>query len=83
MRYLKDIPHQQLKIGLYQWNNKYIIKIESGLYEQTYKIDDYEVESADEIEKCMDEAFIRAVMQRFDEMHGDFFGSLQRNHVLF
>jgi hypothetical protein len=45
MRYIKDIPHVQFKIGLYQWNSKYIIKVESGMYEQTYKIDDYEVAS--------------------------------------
>ena len=81
MRYIKDIPNPRYKIGLYQWNSKYIIKIESGMYEQTYKIDDYEVASTDELEACMDEAFTQAVA--FDAMHDDFNGTLIRNNVLF
>ncbi|MCF0040984.1 hypothetical protein [Dyadobacter fanqingshengii] len=83
MRYIKDIPNDKFKIGLYQWNNKYIIKIESGMYEQTYKIDDYEIESAAELERCIDESFIAAIANRFDAMHEDFSGSLRRNEVIF
>ncbi|MCE7072732.1 MULTISPECIES: hypothetical protein [Dyadobacter] len=83
MRYIKDIPNDKFKIGLYQWNNKYIVKIESGMYEQTYKIDDYEIESPAEIERCMDESFIAAITSRFDAMHDDFSESLRRNEVIF
>lgn len=72
-----------LKIGLYQWNSKYIIKVESGMYEQTFKIDDYEVTDTNELERCIDETFISAVQGRFDEMHNDFFEALKRNNVLF
>ena len=83
MRYIQDIPNANYKIGLYQWNNKYIVKIESGMYEQTYKIDDYEIESAAEIEKCMDSEFISAVTRRLDAMHDDFSASLRRNELIF
>lgn len=83
MRYIKDIPNDKFKIGLYQWNNKYIVKIESGMYEQTYKIDDYEIESVAEIERCIDESFIAAITTRFDAMHDDFSESLRRNEVIF
>lgn len=83
MRYIKDLANQQFKIGLYQWNNKYIIKIESGTYEQTYKIDDYEVDSVDQIEACIDEAFLKAIADRFDAMHEDFNATLIRHNVLF
>ena len=83
MRYIKEIPNAQYKIGLYQWNNKYIIKIESGMYEQTYKIDDYEVASPDEIVRCMDDTFMNAITKRFDVMHDDFSESLRRNEVIF
>jgi hypothetical protein len=83
MRYIKDIPHVQFKIGLYQWNSKYIIKVESGMYEQTYKIDDYEVESTEEIERCMDDDFMSSVQSKFEAMHNDFYNTLKRNNVLF
>ncbi|KAA6439154.1 hypothetical protein FEM33_12790 [Dyadobacter flavalbus] len=83
MRYIKDLPGSGYKIGLYQWNNKYIVKIESGMYEQTYKIDDYEIQSQEEIEACIDEAFLAGVTNRFSEMHNDFSNSLRRNNILF
>lgn len=83
MRYIKDIPNSRFKIGLYQWNSKYIIRVESGMYEQTYKIDDYEVASIEELEACMDEDFTSRIALRFDAMHEDFNGSLIRNNILF
>ncbi|WP_439558776.1 hypothetical protein [Dyadobacter sp.] len=83
MRYIKEIANPEFKIGLYQWNNKYIIKIESGLFEQTYKIDEYEVERAEELESILDKLFMDSVRSRFDAMQEDFFASLRRNNVVF
>jgi hypothetical protein len=83
MRYIKDIPHQQFKISIYQWNNKYIVKIEVGMFEQTYKIDEYEITNLEEIEKCMDVVFLTKVAERFGAMQGDFGDTLKRNDVVF
>ena len=83
MRYIKDIANNRFKISIYHWNNKYIIKIESGMYEQTYKIDEYEVTNVEEIEKCMDEIFLSRVTEKFIAMETDFMDSLQRNEVIF
>jgi hypothetical protein len=83
MRYIKDIPHQQFKISIYQWNNKYIIKIEVGMFEQTYKIEEYEIANVEEIEKTMDSEFLEKVSTRFSGMQEDFADTLQRNDVIF
>lgn len=83
MRYIKDIPNPQLKIGIYQWNNKYIIKIEAGMFEQTYKIDEYEISNIEEIEKCMDDTFLETVKNKFQSMHEDFGSTLHRNEIIF
>ncbi|TDE17751.1 hypothetical protein [Dyadobacter psychrotolerans] len=83
MRYIKDIVSNKYKISLYQWNNKYIIKIESGMYEQTYKIDQYEVSNVEEIEKCVDDLFLNKVTNLFDSMNVDFTDTLKRNEVIF
>ncbi|WP_215238511.1 hypothetical protein [Dyadobacter helix] len=83
MRYIKDIPDQRYKIGIYQWNNKYIIKIESGLYEQTYKIEEYEVASVAELESVFDENFMNCITARFDAMDNDFMLTLRRNEIIF
>ena len=83
MRYIKDIPHQQFKISIYQWNNKYIIKIEVGMFEQTYKIEEYEIANVEEIEKSMDVEFLEKVSARFFGMQEDFAHTLHRNDVIF
>lgn len=83
MRYIKDVPNKEFKIGLYQWNNKYIIKIEAGMYEQTYKIDEYDISSIDEIENCMDATFMTKVSTMFGLMQSDFRDTLSRNEVIF
>ena len=83
MRYIKDIPNPKFKISLYQWNNKYIIKMESEMFEQTYKIDQYEVENIEELEKCLDTTLLEAVLSRFDAMNKDFTSSLTRNEIIF
>lgn len=83
MRYIKDVANKKFKISLYQWNNKHIIKVESGAYEQTYKIDQYEVANVEEIEKCIDDVFLESIEMRFDMMNRDFFESLTRNEVIF
>jgi hypothetical protein len=83
MRYIKDIPSQQFKISIYQWNNKYIIKIEAGMFEQTYKIEEYEIDNTEEIEKLMDTDFLARVSSRFSAMQEDFGDTLLRNGVIF
>jgi len=83
MRHIKDIANNKFKISIYQWNNKYIIKIESGMFEQTYKIDQYEVENVEEIEKCIDKVFLDLVMKNFNTMESDFVDTLKRNEVIF
>lgn len=83
MRYIKDIINPDFKISIYQWNNKYIVKIETGMLEQTYKIDEYNVASVDEIESSLDESFLASVRKRFDDMGTDFNDTLLRNEVIF
>lgn len=84
MRYIKDFPHPQYKIGIYQWNGKYIIKFEAGgMYEQTFKVDETEITSLEELETALDESFIDSISKRFEAMHKDMQDSLIRNGIIF
>lgn len=71
MRYLKDVLHPQLKISLYSWNSKYIVKIEAGPYEQTYKVAEFDVTGPDDVESLLTEKFLTAVTARFQDMDRD------------
>jgi NADP-dependent 3-hydroxy acid dehydrogenase YdfG len=68
MRVLKEIPTPHYKMTLYAWNNRYIIKLEQGLLEQTFKVNEFDVTSETDIEKMMDETFVKEAIERFDDM---------------
>ena len=68
MRVVGEIPHPELKITIFHWNNRYLIKLEAGLFEQTFKIHEYDVASEEEVKKIVDEAFITSAINRFNEM---------------
>lgn len=77
MRIIAELPHPDFKITIFQWNNRYLIKIEQGYLEQTYKIDQFELAESD-IKKVLDQAFLTQVSQRFAEMHKSLHEALQR-----
>lgn len=81
MRFVEDIPHPHFRIGLYAWNNKYIIKIDAGLYEQTYKVGELDVSDLDAVRAMLDDAFLSRVAGRFREMDADWQATGERNEV--
>lgn len=67
MRFLKDIPHPDLKISVFTWNEKFIIQFEAGPYQQTYKFSAIDF-SEDQLNSLSPE-FIEEVKQIFKSMH--------------
>lgn len=57
-----------MKITLFSWNNRYLIKLEQGLLEQTYKIDQFDIANEDELLKLIDDGFMEQAKKRFYEM---------------
>lgn len=74
MKTIATIPHPQMRISIFLWNNKYLVKFEAGPYEQTYKIDDSLVEDEASFAEKITEGFISKVVDRFKEMNADFRG---------
>ena len=69
MRVLTEIPHPAVKITVFAWNGKYIIKLEKGSFEQTFKISELDILDEADIPKLLDETFIASALQRFGEMN--------------
>lgn len=78
MRIIKEIPHPAFRTTLFQWNNKYIIKLETGAMEQTFKIDQYEFSSDEEVLQLMDDKFLQQAMGRFEQMSLDVSEAMKR-----
>ena len=81
MRFVQDIPHPHFRIGLYAWNGKYIVKIEAGPYEQTYKINEMDMSDPTAVHLMLDEPFLGRVAKRFNEMDTDWQEAGNRHDV--
>ena len=68
MRVVGEIPHSDCKITIFHWNNRYLIKLEQGPFEQTFKINDYDLTSEEELKQVVTEEFIQAALGRFEAM---------------
>lgn len=78
MRIIATIPHPRIKISVFQMNQKYLLKMEAGPYEQTYKIYEDEINSMEQLQALCNEEFMQSVTTRFEQMHADFENSLKR-----
>jgi hypothetical protein len=78
MRVVKEIVNPDYRTTLFHWNNKYIIKLETSMLEQTYKIDQFDLSSDEEAIQLMDSVFINQVMTRFQQMAADLASAMAR-----
>jgi len=79
MRIVAEYPNVDFKITVYSWNGKYLLKIEKGMFEQTYKISEMDVTGDDDVKKIIeDETFVQEVKSRFREMNSSLNDALNR-----
>jgi hypothetical protein len=81
MRVVGEIPHPYLKITIFNWNNRYLIKLEHGSYEQTFKVSELDVTSEEDLIKLVDTEFLKESEARFHDMAQSLIKSQQRNEI--
>lgn len=72
MRIIAEIPHPEFKVSILNMNRKFIIKIEQGALEQTYKVAEMDLmDGINSVFELLDETFYITVAARFTEMRKD------------
>ncbi|GAA4308968.1 hypothetical protein GCM10023149_03100 [Mucilaginibacter gynuensis] len=73
MRIIAELPHPEFKISILSMNQKFIVKIEQGLLEQTYKIAEMDLtDGVNSVFEILDEDFLKTIAARFTEMRKDY-----------
>ena len=80
MRLVKDIPHDRYKIQIFQYNGKYILKIELAQFEQTFKIGELDVDGLEDVEKMITEELLNNTLKRFVDMRTDWHESFKQKN---
>ena len=78
MRVVAEVPHPQVKITIFSWNGKYLIKLENAFLEQTYKVSEMDIMGEEEVKKLLDDTFMEKALARFAEMGKDWHAALNR-----
>lgn len=70
MRIAGYIDHPRLKITIFQMENRFSVKLETGIHEQTYKLrKGGPIETVADVRRWVDKTFIEGVEQEFKYMH--------------
>lgn len=81
MRVIKEIPHERYKIQIFQYNGKYIVKIELGQFEQTFKIGETDVYGLEDVENMITDDLLSNTLKRFVEMRTDWSNAFQSKNI--
>jgi hypothetical protein len=82
MRVIAELPHPDCKITLFSMNQKYVIKLEKGTFEQIYKISELDIpEGVNGVFKLLDSEFIKTTAERFNQMRNDFTEAYKRYDI--
>jgi len=73
MRIVANIPHPAFTVTVFQHNEKYLVKLEGGLMEQTYKFPKEAVDSLETLKRLLDDAFY----DRSTAIHSEMFINLR------
>lgn len=71
MRLVTEVPHSRYKIQIFNYNSKFIVKIELDQFEQVYKIGETDVNGVEEVLKMVNESLLKNSLTRFIEMRSD------------
>ena len=71
MRIAKDFYREDLKISIFDFDLKYVIKFDFRGLEQTFKVNKLEYKDITELENKLDNKFLKIVRNRFDSMSND------------
>ena len=73
MRIVAELPHPDFKISILNMNQKFIVKIEQGSLEQSYKIPEMDLtDGVNSVFELLDEEFLKKVARRFNDMRMDY-----------
>lgn len=79
MRLVRELAHADCKITIFSWNNRYLIKLEQGPLEQTFKIAELDVPGEEALIDLLDAEFLQQAGVRFQEMGRSLHEALKRS----
>ena len=71
MRIINSFIKENIRVTIFDFDLKFVIKFEFGSLEQTYKVDKLEFVNISELESKLRSLDIESIKKRFEEMSDD------------
>jgi hypothetical protein len=81
LRLVKEIPHERFKISIFNYNAKYIVKVELAQFEQIFKIEESDVAGLEEVEAMVTTELLTNCLHRFIGMRSDWEKAFQQKNI--
>lgn len=81
MRVVAEIPHDRYKIQIFNYNAKYMLKIELGQFEQMFKIGETDVFGLDDVKAMITPSLLKNCLERFVSMRTDWEEAFQQKNI--
>ncbi len=72
MRVVQEFVKEDIRVSIFSWNNKYLIKFELGPMEQTFKVPEMDILEESDLDSFYESTFFEQVKLRFKEMGESF-----------
>lgn len=72
MRVVKELVQEGVRVSIFSWNNKYILKFEQGPFEQTFKLSEMDILEESDLDSFLAGDFFKSIQNRFEEMGQSF-----------
>ncbi|MCF8276688.1 MAG: hypothetical protein K9J17_08140 [Flavobacteriales bacterium] len=79
MRVVGHIPHPSITITIFEYNEKYTVKMEAGPMEQSYKITIDQIENLGNLHKLIDAPFLTECIDHFNAMYLSWKSTIERH----
>ncbi|MEY2704749.1 MAG: hypothetical protein RL407_811 [Bacteroidota bacterium] len=77
MRVVRELVKEGIRVSIFSWNSKYILKFELGPMEQTFKLGETDILEETELNGFLEGEFFEKVQVRFKEMGDSLLGKLE------
>jgi hypothetical protein len=81
MRVIAEIPHSHFKIQIFNYNSKYLLKIELDQFEQMFKISESDVFGLEDIKNMITEELLSNCFDRFLQMRQDWYNAFEQKNI--
>lgn len=81
MRVIAEIPHSHFKIQIFNYNSKYLLKIELDQLEQMFKISESDVFGVEDLKNMITDELLSNCFDRFLQMRQDWYNAFEQKNI--